>query len=370
MCIRDSQRRVREKFFVEPSRRMEKYEKGKEVGAGTYGVVYRATSKETKKVVAMKKIRMGNHKEGIQFTAIREIKILKEMHHENILGLLDVFSRKSNVFLILEFMEYNLEQIVNDMDIMLQAADIKSYMQMLLRGVEQLHLNWILHRDLKPNNLLIGPDGVLKLADFGLAKSFGSPDPKFTPTVVTRWYRAPELLFGAKAYGTGIDIWSVGCIFAELMHRTPYFTGDSDIDQLGKIFSALGTPTEEIWPGMSSLPGYALYDYSPPNTFRQLFPAASDDALDLISQMLRYNPNTRITATEALKHRYFQTFPLPTNPRDLPKSKMTSEQASRMNMSPPIKSPSKRPLESPSEGPPARVRKLTDDDNVKRKLFT
>jgi len=185
-------------------------------------------------------------------------------------------------------------------------------MLMLLSGVEHCHKNWVLHRDLKPNNLLISPEGVLKLADFGLARLFGSPNRRFTHQVVTRWYRAPELLFGAQAYSSAIDMWACGCIFAELMLRKPYLPGESDIDQLGKIFAALGTPTEEIWPGLTSLPDYVPFNPCPATPFKQLFTAAGDDALDLLASMMRFNPASRISASDALAHPYFSNSPFPT----------------------------------------------------------
>ncbi|KAL6059287.1 Cyclin-dependent kinase D-2, variant 2 [Balamuthia mandrillaris] len=234
---------------------MEKYKKPWTfIGQGTYGVVHKAVQNETKQVVAIKKIRMGNvSEEGVPFVGLREIKILKEIHHPNVVGLLDVFAHHGSIYLVFEYMETDLEAIVRDENIVLSPADIKAYMLMLLQGLEHCHTNWVLHRDLKPNNLLISPNGVLKLADFGLARFWGSPDRRFTHQVVTRWYRAPELLFGAQAYSSSVDIWACGCIFAELMLRRPYFPGDSEIDQLGKIFAALGTPTEEIWPVPFSL---------------------------------------------------------------------------------------------------------------------
>jgi cyclin-dependent kinase 7 len=157
----------------------------------------------------------------------------------------------------------------------------------------------------------------LKLGDFGFARQFGSPNPRYTPQIVTRffnllinnnniirWYRAPELLFGAKQYGSSIDMWSVGCIFAELMLRTPYFAGETDIEQLSKIFAALGTPSEEVWPGVTSLPDYVPFNYCPPTPFKQLFTAASDDAIDLLSTFLKFNPNSRLTAEQV----YFPSY--------------------------------------------------------------
>jgi cyclin-dependent kinase 7 len=296
---------------------MENYTKKGELGAGTFGVVYDGERKEDGLRVAMKKIRMGERRSGVSFTAIREIKILQELKHEHIVGLLDVFIHHQSIFLIFEFMQTDLEAVVLDKSIPLSAADIKSYMRMLLLSVEVCHKQYILHRDIKPGNLLIGADGTLKLADFGLAKQYGSPNARMTKTVVTRWYRAPELLYGAERYGFGVDVWACGMIFAELMLRGPLAPGDSDIDQLAKIFAVLGTPTEELWPGMESLPDYVAFTKTPAIPLKQMFSAASDDAIDLLSKMLKYDPNQRITATEALQHPYFSSAPPPTAPNRL-----------------------------------------------------
>jgi len=191
---------------------------------------------------------------------------------------------------------------------------VKGALKMILCGVAKLHENWVLHRDLKPSNILMDTKGVLKLTDFGLSKLFASPDRKYTNQVVTRWYRAPELLFGATQYGIGVDMWSVGCIFAELMLRQPYFPGDSDIDQLSKIYSALGTPTEEEWPGMAYLPAYVEFNPQPRPPMRKTFTAASDEALDLLHRFLLFDPCQRISAADALNHPYFKKSPLPCSP--------------------------------------------------------
>ena len=232
--------------------RMERYEKGPVVGEGTFGVVRRATEKSNGRVVALKKLRVGKSaSQGVSFTALREIKLLLELHHPNVVALFDVFVHKQNVVLAMEFAPFDLERLIRDRSLMLSAGDIKGYLVQLVRGIELCHSHWILHRDLKPSNLLITSEGTLKIADFGLARFYASPPPErqYTSQVVTRWYRAPELLDGARFYGPAIDMWSVGCIFAEMMLRVPYFAGESDIDQLGKIFAALGTPTEANWPG-------------------------------------------------------------------------------------------------------------------------
>uniref|UniRef100_A0A6V7PS59 [RNA-polymerase]-subunit kinase n=1 Tax=Ananas comosus var. bracteatus TaxID=296719 RepID=A0A6V7PS59_ANACO len=192
------------------------------LGEGTYGVVFKAIDTKTGQTVAIKKIRLGKYKEGVNFTALREIKLLKELKDPNIIELIDAFPHKGNLHLVFEFMESDLEAVIRDRNIVLSPADIKSYLQMTLKGLAFCHRKWVLHRDMKPNNLLIAADGQLKLADFGLARIFGSPDRKFTHQVFARWYRAPELLFGAKQYGAGVDVWAAGCIFAELLLRRPF----------------------------------------------------------------------------------------------------------------------------------------------------
>lgn len=164
----------------------------------------------TNAIVAVKKIKIGSREEardGINRTALREIKLLHELQHDNVIGLLDVFGHKSNVSLVFDFMDTDLEVVIKDQKIVLAPADIKAYTIMTLKGLEYLHINWILHRDLKPNNLLVNSNGILKIGDFGLAKFFGSPNRINTHQVVTRWYRPPELLFGARQYGTGVDVW-------------------------------------------------------------------------------------------------------------------------------------------------------------------
>eukprot|EP00164_Ancoracysta_twista_P011021 GFYU01016832.1.p1 GENE.GFYU01016832.1~~GFYU01016832.1.p1 ORF type:complete len:328 (+),score=71.32 GFYU01016832.1:85-1068(+) len=295
-----------------------KYSKGKKLGEGQFGVVSQGKDEETGRVVALKKIRLGKMKDGMSVDALREIKILQEIKHPNVVELVDVITHKQNPILVFEYLQTDVEVLIKSRTIVLRPGDIKCIMKQLLEGVKFLHDNFILHRDLKPSNLLISPDGLVKIADFGLARTFGSPNRNLTHQVVTRWYRAPELLFGARRYGYGVDMWAVGCIFAELMLRTPYFPGESDIDQLSKIFAALGTPTEENWPGMTTLPDYMEFEQYMGTPLNQLFTAAGEDAIDLLSKMIKYSPTDRITAEEALQHPYFKNSPLPTAPTKLP----------------------------------------------------
>ncbi|CAI9773712.1 unnamed protein product [Fraxinus pennsylvanica] len=306
----------------------DRYLKREVLGEGTYGVVYKAIDTKTGQTVAIKKIRLGKQKEGVNFTALREIKLLKELNDPNIIELIDAFPHKGNLHLVFEFMETDLETVIRDRNIVLSPADIKSYLQMTLKGLAFCHKKWVLHRDMKPNNLLIGADGQLKLADFGLARIFGSPDRRFTHQVFARWYRAPELLFGAKQYGPGVDVWAAACIFAELLLRRPFLQGNSDIDQLGKIFAVFGTPKSSQWQDMIYLPDYVEYQYVPSQSLRTLFPMASDDALDLLSKMFTYDPKARISAQQALEHRYFSSVPPPTKPASLPRPPPKKESAS------------------------------------------
>ncbi|KAJ3475697.1 hypothetical protein NLI96_g11664 [Meripilus lineatus] len=288
----------------ENAARQKKWAKDQKIGEGAYAVVYRGREVSTGRQVAIKKIKVGQFKDGLDMSAIREVKYLRELKHQNVIELLDVFSSKTNLNLVLEFLETDLELVIKDRSLVFLPADIKAWIAMTFRGLEFCHRNWILHRDLKPNNLLIAADGQLKLADFGLARDFADPGYKMTCQVIT---------------STAVDIWSVGCIFAELMLRTPYLPGESDMDQLKTTFRALGTPTEEDWPGHTKLPDYVPLEQFQRTPLRDLFTAASAECLNLLAKCLIYDPKRRISAKEALNHPYFFDLPYPSHPSKLPK---------------------------------------------------
>ncbi|CAI5712962.1 unnamed protein product [Hyaloperonospora brassicae] len=297
---------------------MERYVRGDVLGEGTFGIVYAATQKSTGRHVAIKQFKRGKFKDGVNFTAVREVKLQAELKHENVMELLDVFVASDTMNVVYELLPSNLDDVIKDKAVVLTAADIKAYMQMVLQGLAYCHEHYVLHRDLKPENLLIGPDGRIKIGDFGLARVFGSPNRNMTSMVCTIWYRPPELLFGAREYSGSVDMWGAGCILAELMLRTPYLTGINELDQLGKIFHALGTPTEDEWPNVSSLANFVEFTPNVAPPLASIFSAASEDVLDLLSKLLKYNPAERITAAEALQHPYFTNSPAPTPVEKLP----------------------------------------------------
>ncbi|XP_063071662.1 cyclin-dependent kinase 2 [Engraulis encrasicolus] len=295
---------------------MESFQKVEKIGEGTYGVVYKAKNKITGETVALKKIRLDTETEGVPSTAIREISLLKELNHTNIVKLRDVIHTENKLYLVFEFLNQDLKKFMDSTSVSgISFPLVKSYLFQLLQGLAFCHSHRVLHRDLKPQNLLINAQGEIKLADFGLARAFGVPVRTYTHEVVTLWYRAPEILLGCKYYSTAVDIWSLGCIFAEMITRRAMFPGDSEIDQLFRIFRTLGTPDENVWPGVTSMP-----DYKPsfPKWARQdlskVVPPLDEDGRDLLGQMLIYDPNKRISAKNALLHRFFRDVSKPIPP--------------------------------------------------------
>ena len=298
-----------------------KYEKLEKVGEGAYGIVYKAKDRQTGELVALKRIRLDADEEGVPCTAIREISLLKELRHDNIVRLVDVVHSERKLTLVFEYLEQDLKKFM-DMNAGggLDAATVQHFLRQLLQGVDYCHQRCVLHRDLKPHNLLISRDKVLKLADFGLGRAFGIPVKKFTHEVVTLWYRSPDVLLGSTNYGTPVDIWSVGCIFAEMALGRPLFAGKQDADQLIKVFQFLGTPDRSTWPSMNENANANnmltreefLTNYAPQcdAAFASAeFAKLGPEGCDLLRRMLQYEPSHRITAAEALTHPYFaQTF--------------------------------------------------------------
>nr|XP_013034677.2 cyclin-dependent kinase 3 [Anser cygnoides] len=283
------------------------FQKVEKIGEGTYGVVYKARNKRTGQLVALKKIRLDSETEGVPSTAIREISLLKELKHPNIVRLLDVVHSQKKLYLVFEYLNQDLKKYIDSSQTgEFPLSLVKNYLFQLLQGVSFCHSHRVIHRDLKPQNLLINEAGAIKLADFGLARAFGVPLRTYTHEVVTLWYRAPEILLGCKYYSTAVDIWSIGCIFAEMVTRKVLFPGDSEIDQLFQIFRTLGTPTEATWPGVTQLPDYkGDFPRWRRKEMKEIVPNLDRDGRDLLAQLLLYDPSKRISAKAALSHQYF-----------------------------------------------------------------
>jgi len=393
------------------------------LGAGEFAEVFKHEDRVSGAAVAIKRLKKDVFRSGINLGAIKEVQALQELRHPNVLPLLDVFTYGDRVYLVLELAAADLTAVVRDRTVALSEADVKGFMLQLLRGLAHLHGSHFMHRDVKPDNLLITASGAVKLGDFGHATRFPGVDDWMYHEVVTLWYRAPELLMGATYYGPAVDMWSAGCIMAELLLRQPLFPGtETATDQLAQIVRLMGNPVDSAppmppaellapppparrlgepttaapaaaggagglatarplvapprvaepslaarivapaaaaasdstagasataaaaggsgsggggrggaprtvtgapdphWPGVSSLPGYKTFEPREPQPWRTIFPAmvASAAALDLLSNLLVYDPAKRLTAAEALRHSWFSSLPLPTPSDRLP----------------------------------------------------
>ncbi|MCJ1409168.1 negative regulator of the PHO system [Ptychographa xylographoides] len=281
------------------------------LGEGTYATVFKGRNRQTGELVALKEIHLDSE-EGTPSTAIREISLMKELKHENIVSLHDVIHTENKLMLVFEYMDKDLKKYMDSRGDrgQLDYITIKSFMYQLLQGIAFCHENRVLHRDLKPQNLLINNKGQLKLADFGLARAFGIPVNTFSNEVVTLWYRAPDVLLGSRTYNTSIDIWSAGCIMAEMYTGRPLFPGTTNEDELQKIFRLMGTPSERSWPGISQFPEYkSNFHIYATQDLRLILPQIDAQGLDLLGRMLQLRPEMRVSAKEALGHVWFQDLP-------------------------------------------------------------
>ncbi|GAA6062104.1 hypothetical protein JCM10212_002354 [Sporobolomyces blumeae] len=332
---------------------MDNYQALEKVGEGTYGTVYKCKQLQTGQIVAMKKIRLEDDDEGVPSTALREVSVLMELGQsshkgaECIVKLLDVIHSDDRLCLVFEFIDLDLKRYMDAAAHAAMAAssassggagvsssgwipppalgDVKGkgrakrglpndvvhrFMAQLCLGLSHLHSRRILHRDLKPQNLLIDREGNLKIADFGLARAFGVPLRTYTHEIITLWYRPPEVLLGGRHYTTAVDVWSVGAIFAEMATGLPLVPGDSEIDQIFKIFRLLGTPTSSSWPGLTQMPDFkpTFPNWSPADwttVAPELGEGDGGVALDLVKKLVVIDPEKRISAKVALHHPYF-----------------------------------------------------------------
>ncbi|TNM86292.1 cyclin-dependent kinase 20 [Takifugu rubripes] len=301
---------------------MEQYSILGHIGEGAHGIVFKAKQIETGETVALKKVSLRRLEDGIPNQALREIRALQEIEdNEHVVKLKGVFPHGTGFVLVFDFMVSDLSEVIRNTDCPLTPAHVKSYMLMLLKGVAFLHQNNIMHRDLKPANLLISFSGHLKIADFGLARLFSEQRERlYSHQVATRWYRAPELLYGARKYNEGVDLWAVGCIFGELLNSSPLFPGENDIEQLCCVLRMLGTPTQESWPEIVELPDYSKITFkeNPAIPLDDIVPDASPQAVDLLHKFLVYPSKQRCSARQALLHSYFFSAPLPAHHSELP----------------------------------------------------
>jgi cell division cycle 2-like len=299
-----------------PCRDVDNFTRLNHIEEGSYGWVSRARENGTGEIVALKKLKMDKNTDGFPVTALREIQTLKRARHRHIVNLREVVTGEAgtNVYIVMEFLEHDLKTLQEEMAEPFMPSEVKTLLLQIASGVEYLHDNWILHRDLKTSNILMNNRGEIRLADFGMARQFSDPPPlNLTQLVVTLWYRAPELLLGTDRYGAAIDVWSIGCIFGELVRKEPLLAGKSEADQLSKIFSLVGVPTEETWPGFRRLPnarGLRLPSKSI-SSIRPQFPLLTNAGVDLLTSLLSLDPLARPTASEMLAHPFFAEAPRP-----------------------------------------------------------
>eukprot|EP00051_Salpingoeca_urceolata_P015478 m.200746 g.200746 ORF g.200746 m.200746 type:complete len:537 (+) comp18409_c0_seq7:390-2000(+) len=320
------------------------YEKIDKIGQGTFGEVFKGRNKRTKELVALKKVLMKVEQEGFPLTALREIQILKALRHPNVLCVKEIvhsaasdFNRqRGSIYIVMEYLDHDLGGLLNQ-GVEFTAPEVKCLAKQLLTGLWFIHQAGFIHRDMKVANLLLSKDGVLKIADFGLARKIfkkDQKDAKYTSVVCTRWYRPPELLLGERRYSTAIDMWGVGCIVAELFTGRPILQGgvadakdesENDLDQLMEIYKLCGTPTLESWPGHKELPGGKFVEpkqkwpRSVERRFQKAFRIDCPSGIDFVDFLLVMDPKQRPDANKALDHSFFWSEPMPCEPNRIQK---------------------------------------------------
>jgi CTD kinase subunit alpha len=280
------------------------------IGAGTYGKVFKAIHIFTKSKVALKRIRMEGEKDGFPITAVREIRLLQHLRHQNVVSLQEVMVEKNECFMVFEYLSHDLTGLINHPSFSLSAAHKKHLARQMFEGLNYLHHRGVLHRDIKAANILISNRGLLKFADFGLARFFSkSRQQDYTNRVITIWYRPPELLLGETRYGPAVDVWSAACVYMEMFTKKAIFPGDgSELNQLDKLYSSLGTPTRADWANIVEMPWFELM--RPTERKKRTFESQYGDylspaALDLVAKIFQYDPVKRPTTEEVLDHPYF-----------------------------------------------------------------
>ncbi|KAJ9562150.1 hypothetical protein OSB04_007310 [Centaurea solstitialis] len=300
------------------------FQRLEKIGQGTYSSVYRARNTVTGTTVALKKVRFDNlQPDSVKFMA-REITILRRLDHPNVVKLEGIITSRlsRNVYFVFEYMEHDLAGLLSCPDIKFSDSQIKCYMRQLLNGIEHCHSLGVLHRDIKTANILVNNEGILKIADFGLANLDGSRSKQpLTSRVVTLWYRPPELLLGCTRYGMYVDLWSIGCVFAELFLGQPILKGRTEVEQLHKIFKLCGTPCDDGYWDKSKFPLVTMFrpHHAYESTLRERCKDLPETAVDLIDTLLSIEPCKRGTAKSALQSKYFNTKPYACDPASLPK---------------------------------------------------
>jgi len=320
-------------------RDVDAYEKKFQVGEGTYGSVFVASDRASNEIVALKRINTEQEENGFPITALREVKLLKGLKHPNMVLLKEIVCSKEqgtngslpkNVFMVFEYLEYDLTGVLETPEIRLTQDHVKSWSQQLLAGTHYMHKNKVIHRDLKASNLLINRKGELKIADWGLARSWNSEMKRLTNKVITLWYRPPELLLGMIDYSTKIDMWSVGCIVAEMFRRSGFLKGRDEAHQLELIYKVCGTPNTQDWPNLERKcrlwkkfapgPNDKIYPNRLAQCLRENLPHPkwmTDHAVTMIGKLMEKNPDKRWSAEQALDADYFFETPIVKQAKDL-----------------------------------------------------